>query len=95
MYPPPYAPLPPNEPSAITAMVLGIIGVAVCQVTAPIAWVLGNKSLANIRQNPGMYQGEAMAKAGQVMGIIGTILLILVVLYFVFVFSVVFGSLRG
>lgn len=58
-------------------MVLGILGLTICGIVAPFAWGMGKKSLDNIRGHPGQYQGEGMAQAGYVMGIIGTILLII------------------
>lgn len=90
--------VPPNEPNAVTAMVLGILGLAVCGVVAPFAWSIGKKSLDSIQRNPGMYGGEGMARAGYVMGIIGSILLIVavvvVIFYFVIVASVIGGVSR-
>ena len=87
----------PNEPSAVTSMVLGILGLTVCGVLAPIAWSMGKKSLANIQAHPGMYAGEGMAKAGHIMGIIGTILLIVGVVFLIFWFmflGAMFASVR-
>jgi len=85
----PYAGLPvaPKHPSAVTALVLGIVGVAgvvlcgIGTVVAPFAWYLGQKSTNEIDQNPGAYSGRGESNAGKIFGIIGTILLVLVVLY--------------
>src|SRR5919109_535991 len=78
----------PNEPKAVTAMVLGILGIAVCGVVAPFAWSFGKTSLDNIRASPGRYAGEGMAQAGYILGIIGTCLLILAVIFFVVYFVI-------
>lgn len=79
-----YQPPKPNHPSATTAMVLGIIGLAgiatcggITLVLSPFAWVTGARALREIRANPGTYGGEGSASAGRIMGIIGTVLLIL------------------
>ena len=66
-------------------MVLGIIGLTgfMCYVTflvAPVAWVIGAKAVKEIDANPGAYSGRSEANAGKIMGIVGTVLLILVLL---------------
>jgi uncharacterized membrane protein YccC len=78
-------PVQPKEPSAIPAMVVGIIAVAggmMCYLpilASPVALVLGRRSLNAIRRQPHLGgRGEAMA--GFVLGIIGTCMLALVVL---------------
>ena len=78
-YPPVYGPRP-NAPSATTALVLGIIGIAVCQVVAPFAYVYGKRAEDEIAQSGGVYGGESMAKAGKILGIIGIVLLALGIL---------------
>lgn len=79
-----YAPPVPAHPSANTAMVLGIIGLAglmtcggITLVLSPFAWAMGGKAVREIDANPAMYGGRSAASAGKVMGIIGTVLLIL------------------
>jgi len=92
----PYAGLPvaPKHPSAVTALVLGIVGVAgvvLCglgTVVAPFAWYLGQKATSEIDQNPGAYSGRGESNAGKVLGIIGTVLLVLVVLFWGLVLGV-------
>lgn len=81
-----YAPLPPH-PSASTSMVLGIIGLAgilfcggFTLVLSPFAWAIGSKAVKEIDANPSQYGGRDQASGGKVMGIIGTVLLILGVL---------------
>lgn len=89
--PPPYGYLaqpPPNHPSAMTAMVLGIIGLAgvltcggVTLVVSPFAWAIGSKAVKEIdAAPPGTVGGRDQANGGRIMGIIGTILLVLAVL---------------
>lgn len=79
-----YAPPAPAHPSANTAMILGIIGLAgimacggITLVLSPFAWAMGSKAVKEIDANPTVYGGRGSAHAGKVMGIIGTILLIL------------------
>ena len=69
---------------AITALVLGILGIFCCGLLAPVAWYLGNQELNAIREGRSPIAGEGLAKAGQIMGIIGTILLVLSLLWIFF-----------
>ncbi|HKV09205.1 MAG TPA: DUF4190 domain-containing protein [Thermoanaerobaculia bacterium] len=86
--PPPSPPPPPAPPAsssqAVTALVLGILGVVCCGLLAPIAWYLGNQELQAIRQGRAPASGEGLAKAAQILGIIGTILLVLTTLWVFF-----------
>ena len=86
-YPPPgyYPPQPalPNHPQATLALALGIIGLAgglffcgVPLLVSPFAWVTGHRALREIRSAPGRLSGESAAQAGMVLGIIGTVLLV-------------------
>jgi hypothetical protein len=52
-------------------------------LVSPFAWVIGHRSLREIRAAGGHLGGESSAQAGMVMGIVGTVLL------FVFVIVVV------
>ncbi len=73
-----------QHPSATTAMVLGIIGLAgimfcggITLVLSPFAWAIGRKAVREIDATPGQYAGRDQARGGQIMGIIGTVLLVL------------------
>ncbi|MBF4162475.1 DUF4190 domain-containing protein [Nocardioides acrostichi] len=85
--------IPPNHPSSTTAMVLGIVslaGSALCLlpiIVAPFAWWLGAKARKEIDREPQRYGGRSQATAGFVMGIIGTILLVLGVAFFVLIIA--------
>jgi hypothetical protein len=70
----PYQPRPQAE-GATTALILGLLGLLLCQILAPFAWMQGNKALQRIAESNGGLEGEGMAKAGQILGIIGTIVL--------------------
>ena len=77
----------PDDSGSTLAMVLGIVGLAgglaMCGlplVVSPFAWVVGHRSLARIRASNGALGGEGQARAGQILGIVGTVLLFLAVL---------------
>ena len=85
---------PANHPSATTALVLaliGLVGIALCGgitlVLSPFAWRMGARAVREIDANPGMYAGRDQANAGRIMGLIGTVLLVLGVLVFVAAFG--------
>ena len=76
----------PKHPQATTALVLGIVGLVgglltgIGFVASPFAWVIGAKAVKEIDASPQSYAGRDQAKAGQIMGIIGTVILILFIL---------------
>jgi Domain of unknown function (DUF4190) len=92
-YPVAYA---PEHPKATTALVLGILGVVLCQVLAPFAWRIGKRTRDEIDASQGRLAGRGSAQAGYILGIVGTVLLGFVVLYLVFVVGlVVVGGLSS
>jgi uncharacterized membrane protein YjgN (DUF898 family) len=69
---------------AIMALILGILGIVCCGLLAPIAWFIGSQEGKAIREGRAPVAGEGLAKAGMILGIIGSILLILTVLWIFF-----------
>jgi len=65
-------------------MVLGIVGIVCCQILGPIAWYLGHQEVQRIRGGQSAQAGEGFAKAGMILGIIGTVLLVLTICWFLF-----------
>ena len=84
---PPIPPQPQAQSAstqAITSLVLGIIGIVCCGLAAPFAWYFGNQELQAILAGTSPAAGEGLAKAGKILGIIGTVLLLLTLLWFFF-----------
>ena len=84
-------PAPPAPPSgggssgrATTSLILGILGIICCGLLAPIAWYLGSQELQAIAAGQSPAGGEGLAKAGKILGIIGTVLLVLGVVWIFF-----------
>ena len=79
------------EGRSTTVLVLGILGLVLCQILGPIAWVMGNKvrdeASAMGRLEP------SNNKAGRICGIIGTCLIGLFILAIVLL--VVIGAIAG
>lgn len=86
------APRESASSQAITALVLGILGVLACQLLGPFAWYLGNQELQAIREGRSPRAGEALALVGKIMGIIATVLMAAGLVALV-VFVVFFGGL--
>jgi len=80
----------PDHPQSTTVLVLGILGVVVCGVLAPFAWVMGSRVLREIDASQGRLGGRSAAQVGWVLGIIGSVMIGLGLL-----FLVVMGGLFG
>jgi Domain of unknown function (DUF4190) len=65
-----------DHPRATTALVLGIVGLVLCGLAAPFAWRIGKNAVDEIDRSQGTLGGRGQAYAGQILGLIGTILLV-------------------
>jgi len=87
----------PDHPKATTSLVLGILGVVLCQVLGPFAWSMGKKTLNEIDASQGRLGGRGAAQAGYILGIVGTVLLALsvlfLVIYVLFMIAVIGGGM--
>jgi uncharacterized membrane protein YjgN (DUF898 family) len=86
--PPSYQPAP-NHPQATTVLILGILGLVVCQLLGPFAWTMGNRVVGEIDAAGGAYSGRDTANIGRILGIVATALLVLSVLALIFFFGVI------
>lgn len=83
----------PENSQGVLVLVLGILGLIVCQVLAPVAWIVGNSELRGIDEGRRPPENRGIASAGRILGIIGTVLLgIAVVFGLGFLALVVFGA---
>jgi hypothetical protein len=62
-------------------LVLGILGLVCCGLLGPVAWIMGNRTVREIDQSPGVYTNRAAANAGRICGIVGTVFLVLSIAY--------------
>lgn len=85
-------------------LVLGILSIVLCQILGPFAWVMGNNDLKKIAAGTMDPEGQQTTNAGKICGIIGTILGILLILfwiaYAIFIFVIIgagagAGALEG
>lgn len=79
-YSPPPPPPVPQAPPSTTPLVLGILGIVCCGFLAPIAWVMGNNYEAQCRAMG--VEPDGNGKAGKILGMIGTALLVIGVMCF-------------
>jgi hypothetical protein len=86
---PPSMPGAQNQTLAIVSLVLGIASIVICQLTGPVAVILGFLARRKASNNPAEYGGAGLALGGIITGIIGTLFLILVIVYLIFVFGFV------
>ena len=86
-YPPPYpqyaAPAPytlvRDHPQSVLVFVLGLLSVLGLTILGPFGWYFGRKVIREIdAAPPGSYTNRGLAMAGMVLGIIGTVFLILI-----------------
>jgi hypothetical protein len=66
----------PDHPQATTVLVLGILGLLLCQVLSPVAWVMGNRVVGEIDASMGQIGGRSSANAGRICGIVGTLMMV-------------------
>lgn len=75
----------PESSQATTVLVLGIIGIVLCQLLGPVAWIMGNNELQAIDAGRRPPENRGTANAGRILGIISTVLLALGILAIIFV----------
>lgn len=73
--------VPPSHPQATTALVLGILGLALCPFVGIAAFVLGGRARRDIDATPGQWGGRGIATAGWVLGILSIVYAALLVVY--------------
>ena len=77
-----------NRP--IIILILGIVGIIFCQLTAPVAWFMGHKYRREMADQG--LEPDGMGTAGWVLGIIGTILFVLGLCVLVVMMVTVFSA---
>ncbi|MEQ8769703.1 MAG: hypothetical protein RIB60_04245 [Phycisphaerales bacterium] len=92
--PPTNVPSAGQEPHRATLVfVLGLLGILLCQLLGPFAWIMGKGDLAKMESGRMNAEGKGLTQAGMICGIIATVLLcisILMTLLWV-VFVIVLG----
>ena len=87
--PPHVAPGPgayPEKSRATAVLVLGILAIAASGLFGPFVWWMGSRELAAIDAGSRSPDNRGMAKAGRLLGILGTVLIVGAVTLFAMAF---------
>lgn len=76
----------------VLILVLGILSIVICQLLGPVAWIMGKGDLQKIDAGQMDREGRGLTQAGMICGIVGTVLLILSLLWIVFVVILGIGA---
>lgn len=79
----PYGQPAQEHPKGTQVLILGILSILVCPVLGPFAIVQGKNALAEIDQNPTAYSNRSTVNIGRILGIIGTVLMVLYVIWLI------------
>ncbi len=75
---------PVDHPKGITILVLGILSLVCCSPLGIAAFVMGNNALKEIDADPARYGNRQIIVIGRILGIIGMVLLVLSLIWFLF-----------
>lgn len=75
--PPPQPHVYAEQSQATTVLVLGILGLVVCGLCAPFAWSMGNTEVQGIDAGRRPPENRQTAQIGRILGIVGTVLLLM------------------
>ena len=73
--------VPQQASKATVAVVLGVLGIVCCGLLAPVAWYLANEEIKGIDAGRLSEANRGMAQVAKILGIIGSILLVLGLLW--------------
>ncbi len=65
-------------------LVLGIVGLLCCNLLGPVVWYMGKQEMQGIAEGRIAATNEGTAKAGMILGMIGTALLVFGILWIFF-----------
>jgi hypothetical protein len=75
-----------------TVMTLGILSLVACGLLGPVAWVMGNNDLAEMRAGRMDRDGESQTQAGRICGMITTIIMIAALAFYCLIFVMMIGA---
>jgi hypothetical protein len=75
---------PAANSRASLILVLGILSIVCCGFLGPVAWYMGNQELHRIRLGELPVTSEGLARAGMILGIVGTVFLIITTIWILF-----------
>jgi uncharacterized membrane protein YjgN (DUF898 family) len=88
-----------GQPNGTLILVLGILGIVLCQILGPVAWIMGNNAMTLLDSGQGDESQRGNVNAGRICRIVGTVLLVLSILgsiaYFVFFGALLAAASQG
>ncbi len=69
-----------NPVNGTLILVLGILGLVCLPILSPVAWIMGNSAMATLNAGGGDESQRGMANIGRILGIVGTVLMILYII---------------
>jgi hypothetical protein len=75
----------------VVSLVLGILSVILCPICGPFAYYYGNQAEQTADASQGTLGGRGMATAGKILGIVGSVFLVLGILYIILVVILAVG----
>ena len=60
----------------VLILVFGILGITVCGIFGPVAWIMGKADMNEFRAGTMDPSGEQLTNIGRILGIIGTVLIV-------------------
>ncbi len=69
----------------VLILVLGILSIVFCSPVGPFAWLMGKGDLKKIDAGAMDPEGKGLTQAGMICGIVGSVFLVLQLLYVIFV----------
>ncbi len=82
----------PEASQSVIVLVMGILGLLLCQLLGPVAWIMGNKEIEGIDAGRRPPDQRNLANVGRILGIVATALMVLGLLFFGCVIVVGAGS---
>lgn len=76
---------PVEHPQATMILFLGALSILCCGIAGPVAWALGRRALDQIEESGGAFGGRAQVLVGYVLGVIGTIFMVIMATLFILV----------
>lgn len=82
--------------NATIILVLGILSLICCGLLGPVAWIMGNNALRDIDAGLGNPNDRGLVVAGRILGIIGTVLMILGIIAYgvIFLMAIMAGGMN-
>ena len=95
--PPPSGYTPNQQPvNGTLILVLGILSIICCNILGPVTWIMGNNALRTLDTGQDDPSQRQLVVIGRILGMVGTALLVLGVLWVLFLGGLGFlGALSG